>query len=100
MSVQWRSGLFVDPRPTPRARPRSPRTAGHNEPMTTPRPLAVPGGPDALTVLPALEAALAGGSPILPYAAELAPPVVAPHVPTDLPEGLALAVGTSGSTGR
>src|SRR5690606_28045143 len=57
-------------------------------------------GPDALNVLPDLEAALTGRSPVMPYAAELAPPVVAPYDPADLPPGLALAVGTSGSTGR
>ena len=68
--------------------------------MTTLRPLAVPSGPDALTILPLLENALTGRAPIMPYAAELSPPVVAPHAPADLPEGLALAVGTSGSTGR
>lgn len=65
-----------------------------------PRPLPVPSGPDALTILPDLEAALAGRSPVMPYAAEQAPPVVAPHAPADLPDGLAVAVGTSGSTGR
>jgi O-succinylbenzoic acid--CoA ligase len=68
--------------------------------MTVPRPLPVPAGPDALRIAPDLEAALAGRSPVMPYAAELAPPVVAPHDPADLPDGLALAVGTSGSTGR
>ncbi|GAA6524887.1 o-succinylbenzoate--CoA ligase [Intrasporangium sp. DVR] len=68
--------------------------------MTPPRPLPVPAGPDALSVLTDLEAALAGRSPVVPYAAELAPPVIPPHDPADLPEGLALAVGTSGSTGR
>ncbi len=68
--------------------------------MTAPRPLPVPAGPDALNVLPDLEAALTGRSPVMPYAAELAPPVVAPYDPADLPPGLALAVGTSGSTGR
>lgn len=68
--------------------------------MTAPSPLPVLAGLDALTVLPDLEAALTGRSPVLPYAAELAPPVIAPHDPADLPEGLAIAVGTSGSTGR
>lgn len=68
--------------------------------MTAPRPLPVPAGADALSILPALEAALTGRSPVIPYAAELAPPVIPPHDPADLPDGLALAVGTSGSTGR
>ncbi|GAB3054254.1 o-succinylbenzoate--CoA ligase [Intrasporangium mesophilum] len=70
--------------------------------MTTlsPRPLAVPAGPDVLHVLPELEAALAGSSPVLPYAAGGPPPVVAPHEPDELPERLAVVVGTSGSTGR
>ncbi|ADU47217.1 o-succinylbenzoate--CoA ligase [Intrasporangium calvum] len=68
--------------------------------MTAPRLLPVPAGPDALTILPDLEAALTGRSPVIPYAAELAPPVIAPHDPAGLPDGFALAVGTSGSTGR
>lgn len=68
--------------------------------MTTPRPLPVPSGPEALTILPELVAALAGGRPLLPYAADGPPPVVPPHAPAELPDGLALAVGTSGSTGR
>ena len=68
--------------------------------MPVPRPLPVPAGPEALTILADLEAALTGRSPVMPYAAEQAHPVVAPHDPADLPEGFALAVGTSGSTGR
>ncbi len=63
-------------------------------------PLPVPAGPDALSILPALEEALTGRSAIMPYAADGPPPVVAPYAPADLPEGLAVAVGTSGSTGR
>ncbi len=66
----------------------------------SPRPLAVPPGPEALSVLPALEAALEGGHPVLPYAADGPAPVIAPHDPAQLPDDLALAVGTSGSTGR
>jgi O-succinylbenzoic acid--CoA ligase len=64
------------------------------------QPLPVPPGVGALTLRPALAAALAGDGPALvPYpagspAAEL--PVVDP---ADLPDGLALVVGTSGSTG-
>jgi O-succinylbenzoic acid--CoA ligase len=72
----------------------------------SPRPLAIPAGPAVLDVLPALEAALTGRSPVLPYAADDAPPPVPsqdpadPTDPTDLPDGLAVAIGTSGSTGR
>jgi o-succinylbenzoate---CoA ligase len=66
----------------------------------TPRPLAVPAGPAVLDVLPALEAALTGHSPVLPYAADSLPPAVPSHDPADLPDGLAVAIGTSGSTGR
>ena len=62
-------------------------------------PLAVPAGPAALSLLPRLAAALAGGAPVLPYAAPSPPPLVPPHDPADLPEGLAVVVGTSGSTG-
>jgi O-succinylbenzoic acid--CoA ligase len=67
---------------------------------TSPRPLAVPAGPAVLDVLPDLEAALTGRSPVLPYAAADPPPSVPAHDPDELPDGLALAVGTSGSTGR
>jgi O-succinylbenzoic acid--CoA ligase len=66
----------------------------------SPRPLAIPAGPAVLDVLPALEAALTGRSPVLPYAAGDAPPPVPSHAAADLPDGLALAIGTSGSTGR
>lgn len=45
----------------------------------------------------ALERALTGGSPIIPYAAAL-PPLPA-HDPAALPADLAVVVGTSGSTG-
>ncbi len=65
----------------------------------SPRLLAVPAGPAVLDVLPALEAALTGRSPVLPYAAQTPPPAVPPHDPAELPDGLALAIGTSGSTG-
>ncbi|GAA1892070.1 o-succinylbenzoate--CoA ligase [Lapillicoccus jejuensis] len=62
------------------------------------RPLAVPTGPRVAQVLPALEAALRGGAPVAPYG----PAEPAPHLPEPdrLPDGLALCVGTSGSTGR
>ena len=66
----------------------------------SPSPLAMPTGPDLLHVLPALEAALSGISPVLPYAAGGPPPLTGPHEPGELPEGLAVVVGTSGSTGR
>ncbi len=66
----------------------------------SPRPLAVPPGPGALSVLPALQAALEGGHPVLPYAADEPSPVIASHDPAQLPDDLAIAVGTSGSTGR
>jgi O-succinylbenzoic acid--CoA ligase len=63
------------------------------------RPLAVPLGPAALSVLPRLAEAMAGGSPVLPHAASAPPPTVPSHDPADLPDGLAVVVGTSGSTG-
>ncbi len=65
----------------------------------SPRPLAVPLGPASLTVLPRLAAALEGGDPVLPYAASGPAPTVPAHDPADLPDGLAVVVGTSGSTG-
>lgn len=68
--------------------------------MTALQLLPVPAGPDVLDVLPALEAAVAGHSPVLPYAAADTPPSVPSHDPDDLPDGLAVAIGTSGSTGR
>ena len=68
--------------------------------MTAPRPLPIPSGPHVLDVLPDLEAALGGRSPVLPYAAGADEPIVPPYDPESLPAGLALAVGTSGSTGR
>jgi O-succinylbenzoic acid--CoA ligase len=63
-------------------------------------PLPVPAGPDALTILRALEDGLAGRAAVVPYAAEGPPPVIAPHDPAELPPRLAVVVGTSGSTGR
>ena len=65
-----------------------------------PRPLAVPAGPDVVQLLPALEAALTGRSPVLPYAGTGSPPVLSAHDGAELPDGLAVVVGTSGSTGR
>ncbi|GAA2474812.1 o-succinylbenzoate--CoA ligase [Terrabacter carboxydivorans] len=66
----------------------------------SPRPLAIPAGPAVLDVLPDLEAALTGRSPVLPYAADSPAPSVPSHDPAALPDGLAVAIGTSGSTGR
>ncbi len=62
------------------------------------QPLPVPDGPEALSVLPRLAEALAGGAPVLPHAAGDVP-ATAPGNPAGLPADLALAVGTSGSTG-
>lgn len=71
-------------------------------PAPRPRPLAVPSGPDVLRLLPDIEAALAGRSPVVPYAAGHRPPDVASASgwPSPPPQGLAVAIGTSGSTGR
>ncbi|MFL6165727.1 MAG: o-succinylbenzoate--CoA ligase [Ornithinibacter sp.] len=68
-------------------------------PSASPRPLAVPLGPASLTVLPSLAAALEGDAPVLPFAASGPAPTVPAHDPADLPDGLAVVVGTSGSTG-
>lgn len=67
--------------------------------MTALEPLAVPLGPAALTVLPRLAAALDGNAAVLPYAASAPLPVLPVADPAELPDGLALVVGTSGSTG-
>lgn len=72
--------------------------------MTSLRLLPVPAGPAVLGVLPALREALDGGPAVLPYAAHAQPPglpdeAVGVRGPGALPEGLALVVGTSGSTG-
>ena len=61
-------------------------------------PLPVPTGPEVATLLPRLRAALDGSGPaLLPYAVGSPPPHLTPG---DVPDGLALAVGTSGSTGN
>ncbi|MEI2766345.1 MAG: o-succinylbenzoate--CoA ligase [Dermatophilaceae bacterium] len=61
-------------------------------PISTARPTAL---------LDALAAALSGaGPPIVPYAADGAPPAVPRVRPRQLPEGLAVVVSTSGSTGQ
>lgn len=62
-------------------------------------PLAVPAGEAVLALLPRLARALEGGAPVAPHAAGTAPPPLPPHAPADLPEDLAVVVGTSGSTG-
>ncbi|CAN7186927.1 o-succinylbenzoate--CoA ligase [Knoellia sp. LjRoot47] len=68
-------------------------------------PLAVPAGAATLEVLPRLARALEGGHPIAPYAVGSPPPDLAPAaaggIPDDpdLPDDLAVVVGTSGSTG-
>ena len=103
---------------TPRASPRSNRQVRHRAVSRAPapirrrgrgratydgdvpEPLPVPTGDGATRVLPRLEAALAGTSPaVIPYAADSPAPDVPPTASTDLPDGLALCVGTSGSTG-
>ncbi|WP_377640394.1 o-succinylbenzoate--CoA ligase [Oryzobacter terrae] len=61
--------------------------------------LAVPAGEDALALLPRLEQALAGGAPVAPYHASGPAPPLPDHGPADLPDDLAVVVGTSGSTG-
>ena len=66
--------------------------------MTRLQPLEVPSGTAATEVLPALRAALDGGPAVMPYAAG-APAPSAPAADGPLPDGLALVVGTSGSTG-
>ncbi|MDN5767160.1 MAG: o-succinylbenzoate--CoA ligase [Humibacillus sp.] len=63
-------------------------------------PLAVPAGPELLTILPALEAALAGTAPVLPYAATSDRPVIDRGDVVGLPDDLAVVVATSGSTGN
>ncbi|MGE9807402.1 o-succinylbenzoate--CoA ligase [Janibacter sp. G1551] len=64
------------------------------------RPLPVPLGPDALRVLPELERALAGGPALLPHDPAGPPPIDVDTLPDDaVPDGAALVVGTSGSTG-
>ncbi|SES49211.1 O-succinylbenzoic acid--CoA ligase [Pedococcus cremeus] len=66
--------------------------------MTRLQPLEVPSGTAAAQVLPALRAALDGGPAVMPYAAGAQAPT-APDAGGPLPDGLALVVGTSGSTG-
>lgn len=58
-------------------------------------PLPIPPGPDVLDVLPDLERALTGSAPIHPHAPGTIPQLPDGHLPDDL----ALAIATSGSTG-
>ena len=67
--------------------------------MPVPQPLSVPLGPACLALLPRLAEALAGDAPVLPFAASAPPSALPQHDPADLPDGLAVVVGTSGSTG-
>ena len=63
-------------------------------------PLPVPAGAGALQVRDALERALSGAGPaVAPHPADGAPADLPELRAGDLPDGLALVVGTSGSTG-
>ena len=62
-------------------------------------PLAVPAGPGVVRLLPRLAEAIRGGNPVLPLAAAAPPTRLPDHDPAELPEDLAVVVGTSGSTG-
>ena len=62
-------------------------------------PLAVPLGAGVLAVLPRLRTALTGGRPVAPHPVGTRPAVLPAHDPADLPDDLAVVVGTSGSTG-
>ena len=61
--------------------------------------LRMPGGRDVLDILPRIEEALGGDHPVLPCAPRTEAPNVPDHELDELPEGLAVAIGTSGSTG-
>lgn len=65
--------------------------------MTAPRALAIGVGRHAADAMGPLEAALGGGGPVAPYAADSPTPHLDPG--GGLPDRLALVVGTSGSTG-
>src|SRR6478672_13218371 len=68
--------------------------------MTGLRRLVVPRGQAVLSVLGDLEKALAGGDALQPEAeAESAPLPDLAEVPEEVPDGVAVVVGTSGSTG-
>jgi len=62
------------------------------------RPFSVPGGAAIHDILTPLEQALAGHGALVPYAVGTPVPVL-PDEPGVLPGGLALVIGTSGSTG-
>ncbi|PYY36101.1 o-succinylbenzoate--CoA ligase [Curtobacterium sp. MCJR17_055] len=62
-----------------------------------PRPLVATSAADPLVVLRGLEAALTGGPALLPVAVD-GPPLPT-RAPTHVPQGVALVVETSGSTG-
>lgn len=65
------------------------------------RAAVVPTGTAVLELLPALRAALDGTGPALaPHAVAADPPALGDAAAEALPDGLALAVGTSGSTGH
>lgn len=66
--------------------------------MTALRALAIGSGLRAAEALGPLEAALTGSAPIAPYAAGAPAPRLAAEA-SDLPDRLAVVVGTSGSTG-
>ncbi len=80
-----------------RASSRACDHAAYADPVTSLRLLEVPPGIAVLDVLPALREALDGGAAVVPYAASAHPPAVPDEA--DLPPGLSLVVGTSGSTG-
>ena len=65
--------------------------------MTGLRRLAVPRGPGVLSVLGDLEKALDGGDALQPVADEASGPFE--QIPEDVPDGVAVVVATSGSTG-
>ena len=65
--------------------------------MTGLRRLAVPRGPVVLSVLGHLEKALDGGDALQPVADEARGPFE--QIPEDVPDGVAVVVATSGSTG-
>jgi O-succinylbenzoic acid--CoA ligase len=62
-------------------------------------PLPVPTGPPVLALLPRLAEAMHGVRAVLPVAATAPPPELPAHDEGDLPDDLAVVVGTSGSTG-
>lgn len=61
--------------------------------------MTVPPGQGVLGVMPRLAAALTSGRPVVPRAPTTPVATIPPHDPLALPPGLAVAIGTSGSTG-